>query len=518
MTWLGAVGVLIVSLAGLAAVRSASMSAAEVSALNAASQPLPMSRATLLFAIVASLCLAVVLVYGWLVTRQLNRRLQRVAEHVSALQREGVARVRLGVGALARGEPVTLRQERFARLDDHEDDELGQMANAVDRMAGECEESLRHCLIAQDAVSRTVGEIGRLASEAREGHLSGKAERGDLAGRYAEMIDGVEAVITAVAWPLSESCRVLTDVAGRNLEVRMRGDFRGEFAQVQTAVNSAIDQLAATVGRVRAASVLMDQAARKMSDNSQQLADGAASQSESAEQVSTAIAALSRTANQAAAQASEMKSSAEEARDSVQRGTATMEALNLDMQRIKQSADATQRIVKTIDEIAFQTNLLALNAAVEAARAGDAGRGFAVVADEVRALAIRSAEAAKQTAALIDEEISNVNGGVAREQQVREQLLAARQHVEAMTGAIVQIVEGARQQSQATTEISHGVSLMSEVTERVAESADQGTGTAEELLEQAKGLAETVVGFKTRDVSSRLPDELSLNARRRSAA
>jgi methyl-accepting chemotaxis protein len=188
------------------------------------------------------------------------------------------------------------------------------------------------------------------------------------------------------------------------------------------------------------------------------------------------------------------------------------------MQRIKQSADATQRIVKTIDEIAFQTNLLALNAAVEAARAGDAGRGFAVVAEEVRALAIRSADAAKQTAALIDEEIQNVDGGVLREEQVREQLQAARGHVERMAVTIDAIVQAAQQQSTGMQEIGNGVAVMSEVTQQVAANAEESAASAEELMTQAAHLAEVVKGFKTRDVESRPEDRLSLNARRRQAA
>jgi methyl-accepting chemotaxis protein len=476
------------------------------------------SRATILIWVIFTLFFAAGLAFAWRVAQSLGARMQRIAEQVTTLQRFGVEGVRRALAALARGEQVSLQHHEIARLQDPENDELGAVAKAVDRMADECDESLRNCLRAQDAVAHTVREIGRLATEAREGVLTGTANRDGVEGRYAEVLGGVEGVIVAVATPLAESRRVLSAVAARDLEVRMEGEFRGEFAQMQESLNTAIDQLAETVGQVRAASVQVDDAAKQLADSSQQLAMGASTQAENADRVGEAITALSATANRSATQATEMKASAELARESVQRGTETMLALNTDMQRIKQSADATQRIVKTIDEIAFQTNLLALNAAVEAARAGDAGRGFAVVAEEVRALAIRSAEAARQTAALIEEEIQNVNGGVTREEQVREQLLAARQHVERMTGSIEEIVQAARQQSVATGEISKGVTVMSDVTQQVASNAEEGAASSEELLGQATHLAAVVKGFKTRDAVSRQPDRMSLDAKRRAVA
>src|SRR5207253_9620520 len=114
------------------------------------------------------------------------------------------------------------------------------------------------------------------------------------------------------------------------------------------------------------------------------------------------------TTRQNTSSARQAQSLSEGARVSADKGMGSMKRLSQAMDKIKASGDATARIVKTIDEIAFQTNLLALNAAVEAARAGDSGRGFAVVADEVRNLAMRSAEAAKNTAVLIDEAIRNV--------------------------------------------------------------------------------------------------------------
>ncbi|WP_337172665.1 methyl-accepting chemotaxis protein [Gemmatimonas aurantiaca] len=504
---LGAAGMLAVTVAGQIALGVARTgTAAQVQ-----------NAVTALWAIFALFLIAGT-IYTWRLARSLEQRLQRITEQVATLHRFGVEGVRRALSALARGEQIALQRHDIPRLADAEGDELGAVANALDRMTDECDESFRGCLRAQDAVAHTVREIDRLAAEARDGVLTGQAAHDEVRGRYAEVLLGVEGVMTAVAAPLAEARRVLEAVAARDLEVRMEGVFRGEFARMQDALNDAIEQLAETVGQVRAASIQVDGAAKQLADNSQQLAIGASTQAQNADRVEVAINALASTATRSAEQAAEMKDSAEQARDSVQRGTETMLALNTDMQRIKQSADATQRIVKTIDEIAFQTNLLALNAAVEAARAGEAGRGFAVVAEEVRALAIRSAEAARQTAALIDEEIQNVNGGVVREEQVREQLLAARGHVEHMTGAITEIVEAARQQSAATSEISSGVAVMANITQQVASNADEGAASSEELLGQAAHLAAVVKGFKTRDLRHRLPDGQSLDARRRAVA
>ena len=121
---------------------------------------------------------------------------------------------------------------------------------------------------------------------------------------------------------------------------------------------------------------------------------------------------------QSASNAKEAKSLSEAARASAQRGAQSMQRLSEATNRITTASSATAKIVKTIDEIAFQTNLLALNAAVEAARAGDAGRGFAVVAERSRNLAKRSADAAKNTAELIEESVRNAQGGVSINQEV----------------------------------------------------------------------------------------------------
>ncbi len=458
------------------------------------------------------------LTFAWQIARALGARMVRIAEHVRELEQVGVERVSQALSALARGESVELASHTLSRSTDDTPDELGAVSVAVNRMADQCDISLAACLKAQAAVGHTVFEIDRLATEVRAGVLDGKADSTPVQGRYVAVLHGVEGVLSAVNAPLTEARRTLESVADRDLEVQMTGEFSGEFERMQVAVNTAVDQLRLTVGQVRASAIQVDDAATQLSSGAQELANGSSEQASSAEEISASLTELSGVAVRSLEQARQVKAGAGLASGSVQKGAETMQALHSDMQRIKQSADATKRIVKTIDEIAFQTNLLALNAAVEAARAGDAGRGFAVVAEEVRALAIRSAEAAKQTQALIDEEIQNVDGGVAREAQVREQLQSAREHVEHMATTIEEIVIAAQHQANGMQEIGQGVALMSDVTQKVAANAEEAAAASEELTAQAAHLAAIVKGFKTRDEESRLDDQHSLVARRRHAA
>src|SRR5262249_7990836 len=153
-------------------------------------------------------------------------------------------------------------------------------------------------------------------------------------------------------------------------------------------------------------------------------------------------------------------------------------------------------IIKVIDEIAFQTNILALNAAVEAARAGDAGLGFAVVADEVRSLAQRSAEAAKNTAGLIEESIAKSNDGNGRLGQVAEAISAITQNSRKVTTLVHEVSQGGEEQVRSIEQISTAVSQIEQVTNATARSAEQSAKAGVQLSHQADMLNDLAAEFR----------------------
>jgi methyl-accepting chemotaxis protein/methyl-accepting chemotaxis protein-1 (serine sensor receptor) len=169
-----------------------------------------------------------------------------------------------------------------------------------------------------------------------------------------------------------------------------------------------------------------------------------------------------------------------------------LEEMVQSMKEINTSSEKISKIIRVIDEIAFQTNILALNAAVEAARAGEAGMGFAVVADEVRNLAHRSAQAAKDTAALIEESIAKSNEGNKKLQLVAGSIQQVTGSATQVKVLVDEVDVGSQEQSRGIDQIASAVTQMETVTQRSAASADESAAASEELAAQAQTLQDIV--------------------------
>ncbi|MCW8130057.1 MAG: hypothetical protein KIS92_06890 [Planctomycetota bacterium] len=225
---------------------------------------------------------------------------------------------------------------------------------------------------------------------------------------------------------------------------------------------------------------------------SQQLAEGASEQASSLEETSASLEEMASMTRQNADNAKQANHMAIQARESADAGRQAMTRMVEAIGQIKKSSDETAKIVKTIDEIAFQTNLLALNAAVEAARAGEAGKGFAVVAEEVRNLAMRSAEAAKSTAALIEQSQKNSDNGVSASTEVAEILQKIVEVSQKLTQVSGEVSAASGEQSKGIEQVNAAVSQMDKVTQSNAASAEESASASEELSAQARELQEMV--------------------------
>ncbi len=229
-------------------------------------------------------------------------------------------------------------------------------------------------------------------------------------------------------------------------------------------------------------------ASEQLSSASQQLSEGASEQASSLEEVSSSLEEIASMTKQNAQNARQANGMASEAYNGAKQGSEAMGRMKDAINKIKASSDETAKIVKTIDEIAMQTNLLALNAAVEAARAGDAGRGFAVVAEEVRNLAQRSAQAAKNTANLIEGARKNAENGVSVSEEVGSSLEQIGTRVQKVAQLVSEVSAASDEQSTGIEQVNTAVAQMDKLTQGNAANAEETASASEELSGQAVSL------------------------------
>jgi len=340
-----------------------------------------------------------------------------------------------------------------------------------------------------------VAETEMLAASVRDGRLDHRADAARFEGSYRTLVDGINAAFDAALAPVVDASAILERLADRDLSARVEGSYRGDHARLANLVNTAAGNLDTALAGVAAAADSVADAASEIASGSQALAQGTNEQAATIEEVSANVTELASMARQTAGNAREVHGLAGTTLAAASNGTEGMRRLSDAVGRMKASSDATARIVRTIDEIAFQTNLLALNAAVEAARAGDAGRGFAVVAEEVRNLAIRSAEAAKQTAALIEDGVKSADDGVGINAEVLSQFEEIAGHVGRVSEVIAEIAAASDQQATGIGQITVAVEQMNGVTQQSAANSEQSAATAESLAGQADRLQTMVRDF-----------------------
>ena len=244
-------------------------------------------------------------------------------------------------------------------------------------------------------------------------------------------------------------------------------------------------RLRGTAGELKQGAEQVVSAASQVATSSQSLSQGATEQAASLEETSASMEEMASMTRKTAENAQHAADLVTSVAQQVDQSNTALTHMVTSMSAIRESSNKVAKIIKTIDEIAFQTNILALNAAVEAARAGEAGMGFAVVADEVRALAQRSAQAARDTAELIETSMQRSNDGQARMVQVT----AAMQAITASTGEVKTLIDqvsnASRQQAQGIDQVSRAIAQMERVTHTTAATASESASASDELKQQA---------------------------------
>ena len=283
------------------------------------------------------------------------------------------------------------------------------------------------------------------------------------------------------------------DLSGEAIVARSRD----EIGEMIRAANGMTSSLTALVGEVQSGTSQIEAGTGQISSASQSLAEGASRQAASLQQISASMEEMAGRTVRNAESATKASTMSAHSKESADKGQGEMRDMARAMEEIKASSGEIAKIIKVIDEIAFQTNLLALNAAVEAARAGEAGKGFAVVAEEVRNLAGRSAQAARETASMIEQATARADRGARIAEKVGVSLDEIVTATSSVNEILAEIAAASQEQSRGIGQVNTGVAELDRVVQSTAGNSEELASGAEETAAQVASLQQLVSRFRT---------------------
>ena len=302
---------------------------------------------------------------------------------------------------------------------------------------------------------------------------------------------------------VEDECRLLTAFASGDFSARTQNEasYVGRLKDVLYSMRDMAIDVTKTMIQIVDSSKQLDLGTDQVSDGAQALSQGATEQAAATEQLSSAITEINRNIQSSHDMAVEARTVTEKAGQDMNECSAQMEQMLQAMDEINHSSEEIGKIIKTIEDIAFQTNILALNAAVEAARAGAAGKGFAVVADEVRSLAAKSADASKNTSALISASLSAVSKGVKLAHGTAAQMQLVAEGASTVMTKVNEITVLSEQEAESMEQISQNVDQIASVVATNSATAEESAAASVELARQAALLRELTNHFTLRNMN-----------------
>lgn len=335
--------------------------------------------------------------------------------------------------------------------------------------------------------------------------------KGDLSSAPVEVNTGdeiqtlAEAVNTMTDYTegiIQDIRQVAAKLAAEDLTAEPQVDYVGDYAPIKAALEGIVESTSSVIRQIEASSKMVADGSSKMSDNSTTLSQAATEQAATVEELNASIVEISSNISANADSAEKAKGLSDDCRTIVDEGSAKMSDMLHAMEEINETSSKIANIIKAIEDISFQTNILSLNASIEAARAGEAGKGFAVVAGEVGQLAAKTAEAAKNTTALIKTALSAVENGTVMANETAKMLDKIVSETDDTAKVIDQIADASREQADSVKQILVGMDQISTSVQMTSGSSAECAASAEELSGQAQVLLELVERFKLPDAEA----------------